>query len=178
MDFPPHPFWDFALRVYRTPGVSDACLEVQEHLGIDVNFLLFCLWLGESGNGALPREKMLCTRQAVSDWHETVVKQLRSVRRTLKERIGSAPSDLAPANLTKDLRAQIQAREIDAEHIEQLMLVESVAPLMPDASRPMAARAKDGTTNIETYLSTLNVVAGASDKAALGRIAKAAFPDV
>ena len=172
MDFPPHPFWDFALRVYRTPGVSAACLDVQERLGIDVNFLLFCLWLGESGNGALPREKILRARAAVADWHEAVVKQLRSVRRTLKERIGAAPEGLA-----KDLRAQIQAREIDAEHIEQLMLIESVAPLKPDTARPMAARASDGTTNIATYLSTLNVVVDAADKAALGLIVQAAFPD-
>ena len=30
MDFPAHPFWDFALDVYRRPGVSDACLALQE----------------------------------------------------------------------------------------------------------------------------------------------------
>ena len=30
MDFPAHPFWDFALRVYKTPGVSDACLAIQD----------------------------------------------------------------------------------------------------------------------------------------------------
>jgi hypothetical protein len=29
MEFPAHPLWDFALRVYKTPGVSDACLEIQ-----------------------------------------------------------------------------------------------------------------------------------------------------
>jgi uncharacterized protein (TIGR02444 family) len=173
MDFPVHPFWDFALRVYRTPGVSEACLQVQERLGVDVNFLLFCLWLGESGNGALPRAKILHARDAVADWHEMVVKQLRSVRRTLKERIGTAPAALA-----KELRAQIQGREIDAEHIEQLMLVDSVGPLSPDATRSMVKRCGDGTTNIATYFSTLNIVVGAPEKAALGHIVQAAFPNL
>lgn len=173
MDFPEHPFWDFALRVYRTPGVSEDCLEVQERLGVDVNFLLFCLWVGESGSGTLSREKIARAHDAVSAWHESVVKRLRAVRRVLKEGVGAAQPGLATA-----LRAQIQAREIDAEHIEQLMLVESVGSLGVDAARQISARADDAIANIAAYLAGLNVAAGAADRAALGRIVKAAFPDI
>lgn len=171
MDFPEHPFWDFALRVYRSPGVGAACLEVQERLGIDVNVLLFCCWLGESGRGAVSPEILAQARDSVTTWHESVVKHLRFVRRILKDGIASAPPELAQA-----LRAQIQAREIDAEHIEQLMLAASVASLGVSPSRPVDQRVGDALANIGAYLKTLDASATADDRLALGRIVAAAFP--
>lgn len=171
MDFPEHPFWDFALRVYRTPGVSAACLEVQERLGVDVNVLLFCCWLGESGRGAVSRATLAQARESVASWHESVVKPMRSVRRVLKDGIASAPSELAQA-----LRAQIQAREIDAEHIEQLMLAASVAALGVTAGIAEDGRAEHAVSNVGIYVQSLGVTPTASDRAALGRIVAAAFP--
>jgi uncharacterized protein (TIGR02444 family) len=171
MDFPEHPFWDFALRVYRTPGVSGVCLEVQERLGVDVNVLLFCCWLGESGRGAMSRETLTRARDTVAIWHESVVKHLRSVRRILKDGIPSAPAELAQA-----LRAQIQAQEINAEHIEQLMLAESVAAVGVTAGMGDDRRAEDAAANVGAYVQSLGVTATAADRAALGRIVSAAFP--
>ena len=52
-DFPDHPFWDFSLIVYMTPGVGPACVALQEAHELDVNIVLFCLWAGASGRGAL-----------------------------------------------------------------------------------------------------------------------------
>ncbi len=171
MEFPEHPFWDFALRVYRTPGVSAACLEVQERLGLDVNVLLFCCWLGESGRGAVSRATIVQARDSVATWHESVVKHLRSVRRALKDGVGSAPDELAQA-----LRAQIQAREIDAEHIEQLILAASVVSLAVKTRTTEDERMDDAVANVGTYVQSLGVPATAADRAALGCIVAAAFP--
>ena len=33
-------FWDFSVRTYRTPGVPDACLSLQNDYAADVNMLL------------------------------------------------------------------------------------------------------------------------------------------
>jgi uncharacterized protein (TIGR02444 family) len=173
MDFPEHPFWDFAIRVYRTPGVSAACLEVQERLGVDVNVLLFCCWLGESGRGAISREGLARARESVAVWHESVVKHLRSVRRILKDGIPPAPAALSQA-----LRAQIQAHEIDAEHIEQLMLAASVDTLAVNAGAREDARAADAVANVGAYVQSLGMTATAADRAALARIVLAAFPGV
>ena len=38
------PFWRFSLQLYRLPGVAEACIELQEKCGADVNLLLFLLW--------------------------------------------------------------------------------------------------------------------------------------
>jgi uncharacterized protein (TIGR02444 family) len=171
MDFPEHPFWDFALKVYQMPGVSEACLEIQERHGADVNVVLFCCWLGESGRGAVTPEKLAEACKAVASWNETVVKRLRAVRRVLKEGIEKAPSDLASS-----LRKQIQTYEIDAEHIELLTLAASVADMKPDPSRPADARADDAIANIGLYLVSLNATLIGADRTALGRIVGAAFP--
>ena len=48
-DFLPHPFWNFSLELYAGDGVAEACLDLQERRGCDVNILLFCCWLGASG---------------------------------------------------------------------------------------------------------------------------------
>src|SRR5262249_60281859 len=39
------PFWRFSLRFYRQPDVADACIALQDGCGVDVNILLFFLWL-------------------------------------------------------------------------------------------------------------------------------------
>ena len=39
------PFWKFSLGYYRGAGVSEACLELQDRCGVDVNVVLFLLWM-------------------------------------------------------------------------------------------------------------------------------------
>ncbi|MEE9251196.1 MAG: TIGR02444 family protein, partial [Alphaproteobacteria bacterium] len=93
MKFPRDPCWDFALAVYRREGVEEACLALQERHGIDVNVLLFCCWLGQSGRGALSGDEMARTLAAVKQWHGAVVGGLRAVRGVLKGGLGTAPRE-------------------------------------------------------------------------------------
>jgi uncharacterized protein (TIGR02444 family) len=171
MDFPAHPFWDFALKVYGSPGVGEACLDVQERLGMDVNVLLFCCWVGESGRGSLTSEALAHACEAVAEWHEAVVRKLRSVRRALKTGVGSVPKEFADG-----LRRQIQAREIDAEHVEQLMLVASIGAIAAAESRPAAARAEDAVENVARYVARLDKSPTGADARALATILAATFP--
>lgn len=172
MDFPPHPFWDFALDVYRRPGVSDACLQLQENQQVDVNLLLFVCWIGASGRGRMSGGDVTLCIETVRNWHETVVRPLRAVRRRLKSGF-----DPAPVELTDGLRRQIQAREIDAEHIEQLMLAAAVVyPVR--AGTMMAARMADAGQNALVYLAKLDATVDNAARASLAMVLSAAFPDV
>lgn len=171
MDFPAHPFWDFALDVYRQPGVSEACLQLQERDHVDVNLLLFACWVGASGGGRLSRDEVERCRDAVGPWHDAVVRPLRGVRRTLKGGLGAAPMELSD-----QLRKAIQAREIDAEHIEQLMLTATIRR-EPNPQTPLSARLHDAGRNALTYLSVLNATADAAAKGNLAIILGAAFAD-
>jgi uncharacterized protein (TIGR02444 family) len=126
MDFPAHAFWDFSLALYGKPGVAPACLALQERHGVDVNALMFCVWLAESGRGPVPRAALDAAFAAVAAWHHQVVRTLRPLRQRLK--FGFDPVD---AELVRALRARIQKIEIDAEHVEQLTLAASAAAQAP-----------------------------------------------
>ncbi len=152
MKFPDHPFWDFALSVYKSEGVPAACLHLQERHGLDVNLLLFCLWLGASGRGILAEEEVLAVMAATDRWHRTVVKGLRLVRRALKDGFEDAPADLRV-----QLRAQIQATEIDAEHLEQLMLAAQVHREVTLEDAPVVDRAADAVSNVAAYFRAIDV---------------------
>ena len=170
MQFPDHPFWDFSLAAYGREGVADACIALQEAHGADVNILLFCAWAGCKGV-RLDRPQIEAACEAVREWHEEIVRPLRSVRRRLKTAVDGAP----PGELQPVLRARIQKIEIDAEHIEQLRLAALADAL--EAGEPGAA-APDGSAaraNMENYLSVLGSGAGAEADAALDMIAAAAF---
>jgi len=164
--FPDHPFWDFSLRVYGSEGVAPACLELQEAHGIDVNVLLVCCWLGASGRGAVGAEDIAQIVEAVSAWHGEIVRGLRAVRKRLKDPVAGEERDLALS-----IRKQVQKIEIDAEHIEQLMLA-AAAEALPDAVP--GDHAEDARANAEAYVAHLQIELDDEDRAALQTIVAAA----
>ncbi len=115
--------WRFALTVYQKPGVSDACLLLQDRYGCNVTLLLFAAWAGAEQGVVLTADEMAAAVGTVGAWHGEVVEPLRAVRRRLKH--GPAP---APDRTTDKLRARLQAIEIEAERIE----LETLAGFLPD----------------------------------------------
>jgi uncharacterized protein (TIGR02444 family) len=102
-----------AVGLYGRPGVSAACLLLQERAGLDVNVLLMAAWTGAKRKRALGAADIRRASALVADWHAQIVIPLRAVRRRLKS--GPAP---APSEQTDNLRAKIQDVEISAEIIE------------------------------------------------------------
>ena len=160
MDFPDHPFWDFSLRVYGRDGVGAACLHLQENHGIDVNVMLFCLWLGETGRGVLDAEV-----------HQEVVKSLRGLRRILKDGFPDVFQ-----GLRESLRGKVQAAEIDAEHLQQLLLAASVERPAPGGALTVEDRAGDASRNFDLYLDSLGAAFGPADTVHFAHILGQAFP--
>ena len=115
--------WRFALTVYQKPGVSDACLLLQDRYGCNVTLLLFAAWAGAEHGVVLTADEMAAAVGTVGAWHGEVVEPLRAVRRRLKH--GPMP---APDRTTGKLRARLQAIEIEAERIE----LETLASFLPD----------------------------------------------
>ena len=171
MDFPEHPFWDFALGVYGKEGVGAACLKLQERHGIDVNIMLFCLWLGDTGRGVLDHSEMTSVREAADRWHTEVVKGLRAVRRGLKTDFPDTPE-----GLRENLRAEVQAAEIDAEHLEQLLLAGAVDRSAAEGTLDIERRAGDAGSNFKLYIESIGVVFEPSDAVNFAHILGRAFP--
>ncbi|CAO3417910.1 TIGR02444 family protein [Azospirillum argentinense] len=101
-----NPLWDFSLAVYGRPGVSAACLDLQDRLGQDVNLLLFAAWGGMACNADLPAGELARIDSAVAPWRDEVVRPLRAVRRRAKGEDDA-------------LYKRLKAVELEAERVQQ-----------------------------------------------------------
>ena len=73
-------FWRFSVAFYGLPDVSAACLVLQDEAQVDVNILLYLLFLAWSKREVKP-EHVAELDAAVGIWREEVVKRLRALRR-------------------------------------------------------------------------------------------------
>jgi uncharacterized protein (TIGR02444 family) len=136
------PFWRFSLRFYRQPGVADACIALQDTCGVDVNILLFLLWLAtENRQVSRAALRSLCSKAA--GWHDEVVVPLRTLRRRLKD---GAP--LVERGTAELFRTRIKAAELESERLQQ----EALHALAPDLATVVAASIEEAArTNVTAY---------------------------
>jgi uncharacterized protein (TIGR02444 family) len=172
LEFPDHPFWNFSLEVYARKGVADACLSLQDDLGIDVNMLLFCCWAGHSGGGELGGRIIADAAGAVASWHDEIVRPLRRLRRRLKGGFAGISEERS-----LELRRKIQAIEIESEHIEQLFLGETYARA-EDAELPADIRAGHAALNVAAYLRVSGGAGTAGHLREIRTLLAATFPDL
>jgi uncharacterized protein (TIGR02444 family) len=131
-------FWRFSLAFYARPGVADACLRLQDEAQVDINVMLYLLFLAQCGR-TLTCTEVARIDQGVAQWRTQVVSALRTIRRRLKTPLGAfEPS------LTNALRNGVKRIELDAEHLQQdamqrLFPPESIGAAQSD--RLLAARA-------------------------------------
>ena len=130
-------FWRFSVAFYGLPDVSAACLVLQDEAGVDVNILLYLLFLAWSKREVKP-EQIAKLDGAVSTWREEAVKRLRALRRALKSGIG----DIPPAT-SENFRSMVKRVELESERLEQHKLEEVGAGFSSasSGSREAAARA-------------------------------------
>lgn len=122
-------FWDWALVAYRAPGVSEACLDLQDGAGQNVPLLLWAGWTAATGR-ALDADTVEAACDAARAWENVAVLPLRTVRRTLKKPI----PDLGDAG-REALHDQIKAVELAAER--HLMAdLEALIEAAPGVPRP------------------------------------------
>jgi uncharacterized protein (TIGR02444 family) len=138
------PFWRFSLALYRHEAVAAACLDLQDRCDVDVNLLLFLLWLA-SGRRVLSGDEVRALDARLAPWRSEVVLPLRTVRRRLK---ADAPL-VAPEDAAL-FRNRVKALELEAERLQQEAMHAIAATLgaVTAASAGDAARA-----NLQAYAS-------------------------
>src|SRR5579864_5275025 len=77
------PFWRFSLAFYRQAGVAEACIALQDDCGVDVNLMLFLLWLA-ANERQLSAGDVKDLEAAVRDWRNLTIVPIRDARRKLK----------------------------------------------------------------------------------------------
>lgn len=177
MEFRDHPFWDFSIETYRGEGVAPACLALQERHEIDVNFLLFCCWLGRAGFGPQGDGRIARLHDSVLPWHQEVVRGLRGVRKRLKQRFAGTPDEMRLS-----IRKRLAALEIDAEHVEQLSLAAAIGDSAPELAGSEASDpelgATNATANIVSYFAVRGIEILDDDRKELAIILAASFPEI
>ncbi len=168
----PHPFWNFSLEVYGGEGVARACLDLQDRRQVDVNVLLFCCWLGASGRGRIERADLQALIGRVQAWQREVIGPLRAARRRLGEGIAHAPDEEAAL-----LRKRLADVEIEAEHVEQLMLAQPYA-YPGNRDRPPKERLAAALANLVAYSEILGLAVERRDREAVATVLKACFPNL
>lgn len=110
--------------MYRLPLTRDTLLTLQDSHGLDANLLLFCCWYAHT-RGRLDPATLRQALDLSRPWAEQVVQPLRSARRWMKTSPlchETAGDDDAMAIRQRQLREQIKALELQAEHLQEDML--------------------------------------------------------
>jgi uncharacterized protein (TIGR02444 family) len=141
------PFWRFSLRLYRAPGVGDACIALQEKAGVDVNLLLFLLWQATQRR-VLAAADVKALDETIGGWRNTAVIPLRNVRRALK----SAPGLVDP-NTAEAFRTRIKAVELEAERLQQeaMYTLATTMPLGRELARDATSPVEAARSNVAAY---------------------------
>ena len=142
--------WDFSLRFYALPGVDAVCIDLQDRHGVDVNVLLFLLFLAEAGR-AVSAEDVARIDSEVRTWRDGIVAPLRTARRNLRIPTGSVDPDAAEALRTNVKRIELEAERLQQETLERSF--PSAATGTAAASSTVVARA-----NLDAYGSTLSAL--------------------
>jgi len=131
------PLWKFAEAIYGQGEVSKACLFLQDECGVDVNVLLFALWIAAQHKIQVDVAAIGRVDALVRQWRQELVEPLRAVRRRLKT--GPAP---APDAVTEGLRSRLKDVEIELERIELAVLERFDLKNLPQtADKPIAQNA-------------------------------------
>ena len=107
------PFWRFSLKFYRQGGVSEACIDLQDGYGVDVNLLLFLLWLASDGR-QLSAADVKTLDDNVRSWRTLTIVPIRDVRRKLK-----GVATLVEPGTQEAFRNKVKAVELEAEQLQQ-----------------------------------------------------------
>jgi uncharacterized protein (TIGR02444 family) len=142
------PLWRFSLFFYRQPAVADACIELQDRCGVDVNLLLFLLWLA-ANQRRLAAAQVKELEDKIRDWRNLTIIPLRSLRRTLKV---NAP--LVTPGRAEAFRSRIKAVELEAERLQQEALYDYSQATVLGAQ---AAPADAARSNLIGYQSVLTL---------------------
>jgi uncharacterized protein (TIGR02444 family) len=140
------PIWDFVLNYYGRKGVSEALIGLQDSQGIDVNMLLFLMWMAAQKKSVAAGDVKLVSETS-HPWQRSVVVPIRGVRRLLKDNAPLVAADAAAA-----FRKKVQAIELEGEQLQLNAMAALAAKLTPasagsaeDAAR-QSIKAFEGAT--------------------------------
>ena len=149
-------FWEFSLAFYAKPGVSAACLALQDEFGADVDVVLFALWCARLGH-SLSAAELDAVDAAIAVWRKSVVQPVRLARRACR----TAPPGEFDAAAVEALRKQLLSAELAAERLQHGAM-QALAPAPGTVAASVAA-----PSNLACFASGAGIPPDAAPFAAL-----------
>jgi len=150
-------FWDWMLEIYPRPGVSEGLIALQDREGLNVNALLFCIWLA-CRSGRLTLDLALEIERLNEEWANAIVSPIRNVRRLLKS------SNLIPEDKKADVRKRIQAIELELEEMHCSLLEQRATPNSADSESEPESRIELANDNLQQYFAARRMAASDQDR--------------
>ncbi|MCG8492064.1 MAG: TIGR02444 family protein [Sneathiellales bacterium] len=170
--FPPCALWEYSVKLYSNEEVSKACLSLQDRQSLDVNIVLFCVWVAASGHGEFEGSELSSALHISKNWQDGSVKPLRDVRRFLKSSF--EPID---ARMAADLKRVISESELFAEKLEILAL-DRLIDRPATGSFDQKACLEAAALNLMTYFQNcLGKDPDMKDQSDLEAVLSGAFPE-
>jgi len=141
-NLPQHPFWQFSLHVYQQGNLKNALLSLQDTYKFNINIVLFCCWTGYAGYGRYNRKELQHILENTALWHEKITVALRYLRNRLGHHLTTT--------WTHAVREAILKEELEAEHVEQLLLADLLTNT-PHLKRSTYQRVIDAQHNLQLY---------------------------
>jgi uncharacterized protein (TIGR02444 family) len=107
-------FWLYSLNLY--PAIKEVCLQWQDNFGVNINLLLFLLYLDKQQQ-SLNETQLQQLEDLLKHFSTEVTQSIRALRRTL-------PSPWLESDMQQPLRQQLLSTELAAEKLEQQLLVQ------------------------------------------------------
>jgi uncharacterized protein (TIGR02444 family) len=167
-------FWDFSVRTYRRTGVPEACLSLQNDYGVDVNMVLYCVWIG-AASGVFDDESFSRSSEFSKLWADNIVIPIRSARTWMKT--AGCHLDPVPTAPCMEFREEIKSVEFAAEKMQQEVL-ESMSIINRDRDDAPAEIVEHAVANLAIYFQNLEVSMGSKVRDKLAVILSAAFPGI
>jgi uncharacterized protein (TIGR02444 family) len=172
-----NPFWNFSLEIYARTGVAEACLALQNEFGVDVNMVLYCVWLADQGRALDDAAAGDCIA-ITHPWQTRMVSIIRELGRACRN-----DSLLAPEAFRESIRRELARVELHAERIEQeLLLAFSIGTARGVPSEERASLGSSGSRrspasaegNMANYFAAAGIVMNERSGELIDRILAAA----
>lgn len=109
--------WDFAVALYRQPGVESLCLALQDDWDVDVTVLLFSVWLSMRGL-LFDDARRESVQSQCEPWQAEVIAPLRRARRWLKTQSSQTAAVAACRNTIRD--AELAAEKLQLQRLQAM----------------------------------------------------------
>ena len=154
--------WQFALKFYDRPGISDLLIGLQDEQSVDVNLVLFLCWCGATGRMPFDEGQLSAAQDSIAVWQTDVTAPLRQIRRQIKGGVANVALEASDP-----FREEIKRLELASERIAQSVLAEIAPPVRG------AGSAADVVTLLQMYFAALNLPDSPLVRAAVERLAGA-----